>query len=83
MNKSCEQTKSTRVCKLLFRTKLKATTCTGHLFFRAGKPGGEASGTNAPLIMKDGEHMLPHDKLHHGRHMLTHDKHQAINEPVC
>ncbi len=55
----------------------------GHRFFGVGKPGRELNGTNVPLIVKDGEHMLPHDKLHHSHHMLTHDKHQAINDPIC
>lgn len=49
------------------------------LFFRVGR---KANGTNAPLIIKDGEHMLLHDKLCHGHHMLTHDNTRLWMIPV-
>lgn len=38
-------------------------------FFIAHKPGREHKGTNVSLILKDGEHMLPHDWLHHSHHI--------------
>lgn len=42
---------------------------------------GKRTGLMYPLIIKDGEHMRRHDKLHHSHHMLANDKHQAINDP--
>lgn len=64
-------------CMTFFGINLKATSCTGHLFFTALKAGREPKRTNVSLILKDGQHELPHDRLHPRHRTLAHDKHQA------
>lgn len=51
-----------------------------YLLFRADR---EANGTNVPLIIKIGGHVLLRDKLHRSRHMLNRDKHKVTNGAVC
>lgn len=65
---------------MYFCTELKAAACMDYLLFRADR---EANGTNVPLIIKIGGHVLLRDKLHRSRHMLNRDKHKVTNGAVC
>lgn len=75
--------KSTTVTNCSFEPNSRPLPACLALLFLTHKPGREANGPHAPLIIEVDKHMLLHDKLHHSHHMLTPDKHPAINDHIC